>query len=460
MAPPSLPSLPPLPAPSGAHHLCRRLTRATLLRTAAGAAGVAVLAACGDQNAAGGGLLKAGAPVEIEYWHTLSPANNAEAQGRMQALKLSAAANSQYVKIRWAQDAGSDTQKIMAGISAGTPPNLVVFRPNNGSQFYDLGASVDLETELKTFPSWSKTRAQLRQTFLDGASWRGKLVALPLYRVFQAMIYAPEHLERVGATVPAGSSWTWEAFQDLSKRAARPPDVWGLDVAWSYSGWQNWAGSNGVRWINKEQTKASFVQPDALAAVEFLANYTHGLQLLPPTAQGELLIKGQSVFEQQGMYRAPTLRQAGVRFEAIDMPRGPKLNGAPLKQGSMYSLIVFKSPDPATQRAAALLALGCLADDAQAEMCKIHLGLPITKSAEDSPAYKQYVAQDKQMKAFADMSPSVDVRPSFPSVEMMFTLMDTTMANIYAKKDSIQSALQAAQDQTQQWLDRDNAAKK
>ena len=77
-----------------------------------------------------------------------------------------------------------------------------------------------------------------------------------------------------------------------------------------------------------------------------------------------------------------------------------------------------------------------------------------------SPAYKQYVAQDTQMKAFADMSPSVEVRPSFPSVEMMFSLMDTTMANIYTKKDSIQSALQAAQDQTQRWLDADNAGKK
>ena len=454
------PTAPLMPSPDGAHPPAGHLTRASLLRTGAAAAGMVALAACGGQDSSGAGLLKPGVPVEIEYWHTLAPATNAEAQGRMQALKMSEAANSQYVKIRWAQEGGSDAQKIIAGISAGTPPNLVVFRPNNGSQFYDLGASIDMETELKTLPSWSKIKAQLRQTFVDGASWRGKLVALPLYRVFQAMIYAPEHLEKVGATVPAGSNWTWQAFQDVSKRAARPPDVWGLDVAWSYSGWQNWAGSNGVRWINKEQTKASFVQPDALAAIEFLANYTHGLQLMPPTAQGELLIKGQSVFEQQGMYRAPTLRQAGVRFESIDMPRGPKMNGAPLKQGSMYSLIVFKSPDPAKQRASALLALGCLADDAQSEMCKIHLGLPITKSAEDYPAYKQYVAQDKQMKAFVDMSPSVEVRPSFPSVEMMFTLMDTTMANIYAKRDSIQSALQAAQDQTQRWLDADNAAKK
>jgi ABC-type glycerol-3-phosphate transport system substrate-binding protein len=437
-----------------------RLTRASFLHSGAAAAGAVALAACGGQDTGSGGLLKAGAPVEIEYWHTLSPASNAEAQGRMQALKMSEAANSQYVKIRWAQEGGSDAQKIIAGISAGTPPNLVVFRPNNGSQFYDLGASIDVEAELKTFPAWGKTKAQLRQTVLDGASWRGKLVALPLYRVFQAMIYAPEHLEKAGATVPPAASWTWQAFADLSKRAARPPDVWGLDVAWSYSGWQNWVGSNGVRFINREQTKASFVQPDALAAIEFLANYTHGLQLMPPSAQGELLIKGQSVFEQQGMYRAPTLRLAGVRFEVIHMPRGPKLSGPPLYQGSMYSLIVFKSPDLAKQRAAALLALGCLADDAQSEMCKIHLGLPITKSAEEFAAYKQYVAQDKQMKAFVDMSPSVDVRPSFPSVEMMFTLMDQTMARIYSRQDSIQSALQAAQDQTQRWLDADNAGKK
>src|SRR5690349_13137500 len=150
-----------------------RLTRASFLRSGAAAAGAAALANCGGQDTGSGGLLKAGAPVEIEYWHTLSPASNAEAQGRMQALKMSEAANSQYVKIRWAQEGGSDAQKIIAGISAGTPPNLVVFRPNNGSQFYDLGASIDLETELKTFPSWSKTKAQLRQTFLDGASWRG-----------------------------------------------------------------------------------------------------------------------------------------------------------------------------------------------------------------------------------------------------------------------------------------------
>jgi predicted dehydrogenase len=101
---------------------------------------------------------------------------------------------------------------------------------------------------------------------------------------------------------------------------------------------------NGVRaFVNcsKGQSPAFIlqVQPAAVEAVEFLSNLTHGLQLVPPAAQGELLIKGQTVFEPQGAYRIPVLREAGVRFEPIDFPRGPQHKAAPYKLGSMYSVI-------------------------------------------------------------------------------------------------------------------------
>ena len=60
-----------------------------------------------------------------------------------------------------------------------------------------------------------------------------------------------------------------------------------------------------------------------------------------PESLGELPITGQTVFEQQGAYRGPTLRQAGMRFEPIDMPRGPRApQAAPLKAGTMYSFHV------------------------------------------------------------------------------------------------------------------------
>ena len=433
------------------------LTRAGVLRgVAAGVTGAAALAACGRVGDPGaGGASRPAAPVEVEYWSTLR-ANQPEGKGRLEALAISERANAEYVRVRYEQEGGSDAEKIVAAVSAGTPPNLLVFRPNNAAQLVDLGAAVELEGELKALPGWAKARQSLRPTFYDGASWRGRLVSLPLYQVTAAMMYAPEHLERSGVQPPP-MTWTWADFESIAKRAARPPDVWGLDLAWDNTGFEKWTGSNGVRTVDKDQTRVSFVQPAAVEAIEFLSNLTHGLQLVPPAAQGELLIKGQTVFEPQGAYRIPVLREAGVRFEPIDFPRGPRHAAAPLKLGSMYSFIVFKAADPAKQRAAARLALGCLADDAQAAMCKTHLGLPATTTAADSAAYKQYLAQDRQTKAFVDMSPSFQVRPSFPSVEEMWKQVDQAMGKVYRRQDSARNALLEAEQQTQRLLDADHA---
>jgi multiple sugar transport system substrate-binding protein len=418
---------------------------------------VATLSACGvvGPGSGTGATARPAAPVEIEYWSTLR-ANQPEGKGRLEALKLSEQANAEHVRVRYEQEGGSDAEKIIAAVSAGTPPDLLVFRPNNAAQLVDLGAAVELEGELKALPGWPKVRQTLRPTFYEGASWRGRLVSLPLYQVTAAMMYAPEHLEKAGVPPPP-MTWTWQDFESIAKRAARPPDVWGLDLAWDNTGFEKWTGANGVRTVNQDQTKVSFVQPAAVEAVEFLSNLTHGLQLVPPAAQGELLIKGQTVFEPQGAYRIPVLREAGVRFEPIDFPRGPQHKAAPYKLGSMYSFIVFKAGDPARQRAAARVALGCLTDDAQAAMCKVHLGLPATTTAADSAAYKQYLAHDRQMKAFVDMSPSFQVRPSFPSVEEMWKQVDQAMGKVYRRQDSIRNALLEAEQQTQRLLDADHA---
>src|SRR5262245_32937429 len=134
------------------------------------------------------------------------------------------------------------------------------------------------------------------------------------------MMYAPDKLERAGVSPPP-ATWTWNDFEEISKKAARPPAAWGMCVGWRSSTWPLLAGSNGVSWLSKDQTKVSFTQPENIAGVEFLQKYTFGLGLLPlgnnQKGAGELLGKGQTVFEPQGPYRVPDLRKAGVtRFGA------------------------------------------------------------------------------------------------------------------------------------------------
>jgi ABC-type glycerol-3-phosphate transport system substrate-binding protein len=437
----------------------RRTTRAGLLRAGVSALATAALAACGGQpgGAQPAGPAKPARPVEVEYWSTL-PTTHPEGKGRLEAMKLSEAANAEYLTVRYEQEGGSNWEKIVAAITSGSPPNLLVFRPNNAAALYDMGAGLDVEQELKSLPAWAKVRPALSQTFLDGITWRGTLVGLPLYTVNLAMMYAPDHLEKAGVPAPA-STWTWGDFENIAKRAARPPDVWGLDLAWDTTNWQIWAGSNGAHFLNKEMTKISYTQPESLNAVEFLARLTHGLGLVPPEPLGELLVKGQTVFERQGPYRMPVLREAGVRFEPILMPRGPD-KPTPYNLASMYSFLIFKTGDAAKQRAAAQVALGCLADDAQTAMCRIHLGMPVTKSAQQSAGFQQYLAQDGQMKTFADMMPYVDVYPAVPSLEEMWRLRTEAMVKVYQRQDNARNAMLDCEQQTQRLLDQDLAAKK
>ncbi|MBI3971415.1 MAG: extracellular solute-binding protein [Chloroflexi bacterium] len=436
------------------------VTRAGFLKAGAGALGAALLAACGGpgaQTQPAAAPAKPAAPVEVEYWSTLRT-THPEGQGRVEAMKLSEQANAEYVKVKYEQDGGTNWEKIVAAITAGQPPNLLVFRPNNAAQLFDMGAGLDVETELKSLPAWAKVRPALPQNFLEGITWRGKLVGIPLYTVNLAMMYAPDHLEKAGIAPPT-SSWTWNDFETIAKRAARPPDVWGLDLAWDTTNWQIWAGSNGARFLSKEMTKISYTQPESLAAVDFLSKLTHGLGLVPLEPMGELLIKGQTVFERQGPYRMPVLREAGVRFEPILMPRGPQ-KPTPYNLASMYSFLIFKSSDPAKQRASTQVALGCLADEPQTAMCRIHLGLPVTKSALQSTAFQQYLAQDKQMKTFAEMMPYVDVYPAVPSLEEMWKIRTEAMVKVYKRQESAKNALLEAEKQTQLLLDQDLAGKK
>src|SRR5919199_2841993 len=171
----------------------------------AGAVGTVALAACGA-GGQGTAPAKDSRPVEIEYWSTL-PETHPEGKGRMEALKISAAANANAVKIKFEQAAGSNMEKVTAAASAGTPPNLLVDRPNNAAMLFDAGIGAEHEAAFKGLPAWAKVKAALPPSFLEGANWRGKQVALPLYVVNQAMVYAPDHLEKAGIR-PPGATWT------------------------------------------------------------------------------------------------------------------------------------------------------------------------------------------------------------------------------------------------------------
>ena len=150
------------PQPATPSSQANAVTRAAVLRAGLGGAAALALAACGAPGGSGGSGsaapdAKPSRPVEVEYWSTLAM-THPEGKGRAVALKLSEAANAEYVKVRYEQEAGTNWEKITAAITAGTPPHFLVFRPNNAASLFDMGAAADLESHLKSLPAWAKIR--------------------------------------------------------------------------------------------------------------------------------------------------------------------------------------------------------------------------------------------------------------------------------------------------------------
>jgi ABC-type glycerol-3-phosphate transport system substrate-binding protein len=437
------------------------MTRLRALQAGAGALAAGALAACGGTGQVPAAV-KPAAPVEIEYWSTL-PETHPTGKGRIDALKLAEAANAEYFRIKYAEPGGADITKMTAALAAGTPPNFVVDYPYWAARLHIKNGLVNLETELKSQAGWQKARANMSPAFLEGIQWLGAMVGIPFQISQQAMIYAPDKLERAGIKPPVGTTWTWADFEEIAKRAARPPDVWGLSVGWRSSGYTTWAASNGTSWLSKDQQKVSFTHPEGLAGVELLHKLTFGLGLMPLGANqksaGELIVKNQTVFEPNGPYRFPNFKQAGVRFESVLFPRGPH-KPTSYNWGTLYSTIVFKSSDPAKQRASVQAAIAALGDEAQAAHAISDYGLPVTKTARDAPAFKQFLVQEPQMKAFADMFPYCQVDPTIPSQGEMRQIMDATMLRIYNQQESMKNALLGAEREVQALHDADLAASK
>src|SRR5687767_14357545 len=190
-----------------------RLTRSALLRTALPLPAALAIAACGvGQDAAP--LAKPAAPVEIEYWHTLAE-THVDGKGRLEALKLSQQANQDYVRIRFEQPGGSNMEKLITASASGTPPNLLVYPSYDAAAILDAGMGVDHAVELKALPQWQKVRSAIPASYIEGASWLGKQVAIPFYTVNQGMVYAPDQLEKAGVRPPT-NTWTWNDFLDIA----------------------------------------------------------------------------------------------------------------------------------------------------------------------------------------------------------------------------------------------------
>ena len=435
----------------------QKMSRRHVLGTAASAVSAAALAACGTGETA---PAKSSGPITITFMHNDSnTAARPEGLTRVALLDEFTKTNTQKITVNVDEaQASVSNDKLKALAAAGTPPHLYYIAYYYPAEFYLAGMIIDVDTELKGDKEWAKARADIFPAFMDSSLWAGKLISIPGYTNNSAMIYNLGLMQQAGVPFPK-PGWTWDDFKATAQKFIRPGII-PLSISWN-SSWVTWLGTTGTRPMSKDNKKITYDTPEMLEVAQLYIDFLKR-GITQKSADGKASLsetfrdaKNDTVFEQQGPFRSPVIRQnKGPEFLTIHVPVHPVKKQVFAVNGG-HNLMLFKDVPLEKRQAAAQVAKWMNGTHAQAQMCINATSIPVSKGVAESKELQDYLKTDAAFKGFIDLAGNGWRWPTLPSYAKIFAALDGTLPMIMQDQVSPKAGLASAQQQAQQFLDED-----
>jgi ABC-type glycerol-3-phosphate transport system substrate-binding protein len=343
-----------------------------------------------------------------------------------------------------------DKYKTLA--AGGSAPDLGYVAYYEAADMFTSGMVIDVDTELKGDKEWVKQRADLYPTMLESSSWAGKLVSIPMYTNDVAVIWNKGLLDQSGVAAPK-EGWTWDDLKSAAAKAAKP-DRFVVSMNWGF--WLLLLRTTGSSPISADAKKMTLDTPELLETIEFMQSLIKA-GYAPADGKTETYreAKNDTVFEFQGPYRIPTLRQANApAFGVIHAPVNPRKKMIATTNGG-HNVVIFKETSAPRRAASAQLARWLNAPHAQAQMCIKATSLPVSKAAFASKELQDYVKTDVEMKGFIDLAPNGWRWPALPSWPKLNKAVQDIVSAILKNELSPRDGLAKAQRDAQALLDED-----
>jgi ABC-type glycerol-3-phosphate transport system substrate-binding protein len=324
---------------------------------AGGLAGGALLAAaCGAAGSNGGNAAPAPAapPVKLLYWTQRAP-DDRLGNGVKAALDDYTARNPGKITL----DVGEGGQalgldKIKTAIAGGTQPDLYGgLYQSPAVELFTIGAVVDLNAELKANKDWAKTKGELLPSNVDGCSWKGKFVMVPMMLAQQVLGLNKQLLLKAGVPLPP-TGFTWNDFVELGKKVSVPGERWLYPWQYTWSDFNSWIYADGLAPVSADHTKVLYDTPPMLETLQWLHDQaTIGQAFRPGTAaNGDFdtgKFVGWSANEAAGIppVRFPNVDSGdGAGLFITHFPLGPSnARKQIITYANVYGLIALKSTD-------------------------------------------------------------------------------------------------------------------
>ena len=227
-------------------------------------------------------------------------------------------------------------ERVRVMVASGAQLDVVEFWAEGASALYADDILLDLRPYAE---KEGDLLGRLLATRLQGYTWNGRLLGIPLNANAFPMFYNATLMTEAGLPLPPqqGSAWDWAALVEAAKRLTvdrdgdGTPDTWGLRSGSSLDRFPSWLHNAGGGLFDRPDnpTRARLTEPASLEGLRFLVSLYQEHQVtrvgsLPAFATGRLGFDFDS-----GPFLMSNLAEAGVSFDwgLYHRPAGPGNNG-------------------------------------------------------------------------------------------------------------------------------------
>ena len=380
--------------------------------------------------------------TKLTFWTiSLSPSYDDYIHGLMKEYE----AENPHVELNWVDlPQSASRQKLMAGIAAGEPPDLV----NTSTEFALILAQYGAITEL----SDRLTDDQIERYFPNlwtSTEYDGRVFAFPWYVTTKVVMYNKALLTQAGLD-PEQPPETLEDLDRMARQVSHKTDAVGLmpDVRI----WNDWA-MEGAPTVDREELRPLFTDAESVAVLERY-HQLYQDKVMPP----ETLTEGYRGALDR--YKAGSLAflEAGPQFLLrikADAPSVYEVTGvAPMPKTRTNTLpaatMSFVVPRSAKHKEEAIkLGLFLTSPKAQLEFCKLVPILPSTKESAQDDFFRTGGEDPLQAQAvrisLAQLPRARDFNLGLPrQKDLMRSLQNAVEQSIRGEKSSAQALKEAA----------------
>jgi len=339
------------------------------------------------------------------------------------------------------------TQKILASISAGNPPELMPGSPFNLPAFADANGIKDLGPYAKPGDVDAK---DVYPGVMDVSTYKGKLVAVPLTVGTQGYYMNADLWKAAGLDV-AKPPKTWDDLRQFAKALTKPDQKqWGWMIHNDGTNgtsqiWVTYLYQNGGALFDKDNAKSVFNGAEGVEALQFWTDLVNKDKVSPQEKVAGADITqaygtGKVGFFQEYPFFLGQIRE--FKFQTATAVLTTKAKPGNLL-GGWYFPIFAKSKNPD----AAWTFLMWMFEPENQYRLNIGMGnLPTKQSTVKLPAYQDYLKQAPQTQAFVDQLPIAQPWPALRVMPEVTNILGQAVQEALYAQSTPKQALDSAAD--------------